>query len=233
MSVDNGLGLFLDENDRISLDRIGERQSPMGGELLLIPISPSDMVAYRFPLALLLRNSKCSINANEEHSIELQFEANFQEEEQILFERIPVNEAQRATLDISNDINPADFERAMTYYIADKLNMTVDTDIFRGGLPINVDGCAVAISDREEQDIVNNKRYEVSVLFIDSNRDKVMKTIHDLSNNFPIYGQNLTLDSSGTIMIKAMLAERSNYDTMIADDGKLKSLGSLIIKIII
>ncbi|MBU8902554.1 MAG: hypothetical protein KOO69_07425 [Victivallales bacterium] len=233
MSVDNGLGLFLDENDRISLDRLGERQSPMGGELLLIPISPSDMVAYRFPLALLLRNSKCAINANEEHSIQLEFEANFQEEEQILFERIPVDEAQRVTVNTTSNIDPAAFERAMTYYIADKLNMTVDTDIFRGGIPVNIDGCGVALLGQEMQNSVSNPYYEISFVCLDDERDKVMKTIHDLMEHFPVYGESVSVDGTGEVVLKAILKESSKFNREVTDNGKLKTLGNLSLIVVI
>ena len=175
MSVDNGLGLFLDENDRISLDRLGERQKQNGGELLLIPVNPSDMIAYRFPRAILLRDSACSFNENEEHTLKLEFEASYIDDEDILFERIPVDEGQRVTLDTSSNIEPAAFERAMTAYIADKLNMTVDTDIFRGRVPINIDGCAVAMLKKQIQNTSTSQRYEFSVSVLIANGTKLCK----------------------------------------------------------
>jgi hypothetical protein len=179
-----------------------------------------------------VNNSVCSFNTNEEYTLKLEFEANYNDGEEILIQRLDADTLERASVD-NVSIDSRDLERAMTYYIADKLNMTVDTDVFRGGVPANVDGCAVAISDKEEQNIAGGKHYEITVMFIDTNRDKVMKTIHDLSNEFPIYGQSLTLDGTGTTLVKAMLAQKSNYNTTITDDGKLKSLGSLIIKTII
>ena len=232
MSVDNGLGLFLDENDRISLDRIGERQSPMGGELLLIPISPSDMVAYRFPLALLLRNSKCSLNANEEHSIELQFEANFDEEDQILFERIPVDEAQRFSIS-RTDIKPAEFERAMTRYFADKLDLTIDTEIFRGRIPINMDACGVQIIGKTVQENLSCNRYQLRVSCIDVARDKTMETIHNLEINFPAYGEITTLDGGEDLLLKAVINDDVMFSDEITDQGKIKLLGELLLTVII
>lgn len=233
MSVDNGLGLFLDENDCISLDRLGERQKQNGGELLLSPISPSDMFAYRFPNALLLRNSICSFNENEEHSLKLEFEANYIDDEDILFERVPVDEAQKVTLDITNNIEPAPFERAMTVYIADKLNMVVDTDIFRGRLPVNVDGCAVTLLGQEMQNTIAGQRYEINITCFDSDRDKVMKTIHDLAGQFPVYGESIALDGGETVILKALLKDSDEFNWEVTDNGKIKTLGKLSLIVVI
>jgi hypothetical protein len=230
--VDKGLDFIFDDNGALTLDELGKRMSHEGGELLIVPINPNDKTAYRLPNAIVVNNSVCSFNTNEEYTLKLEFEANYNDGEEILIQRLDADTLERASVD-NVSIDSRDLERAMTYYIADKLNMTVDTDVFRGGVPANVDGCAVAISDKEEQNIAGGKHYEITVMFIDTNRDKVMKTIHDLSNEFPIYGQSLTLDGTGTTLVKAMLAQKSNYNTTITDDGKLKSLGSLIIKTII
>jgi hypothetical protein len=232
LEVDKGLDFIFDGNNTLTLDELGKRMSQEGGELLIVPINPNDKTAYRLPNAIVVNNSDCSFNTNEEYGLKLEFEANYNDGEEILIQRLDADSLERASVD-NISIDSRELERAMTAFIAGKMNMTVDTDIFRGGIPVNVDGCAVAISDKEEQNIAGGKHYEITVMFIDTNRDKVMKTIHDLSNEFPIYGQNLTLDSTGTTLVKAMLAQKSNYDTTITDDGKLKSLGNLIIKIII
>jgi hypothetical protein len=233
MSVDNGLGLFLDENECITLDRLGERQKQNGGELLLIPINLTDMVAYRFPNALLLRNSTCTLNTNEEHTLKLEFEASYIEEEQILFERIPVDEAQRTSIVNTNSIHPASLERAITAYIAEKLNLTIDTDIFRGSVPVNIDGCAVALVRKQIQNTSISQRYEFSVAYLDSDRDKVMKTIHDLACQFPVYGENIVVDGTGDIVLKAILKDSTKFNWEVADNGKIKTLGTLSLTIVI
>lgn len=232
MSIDNGLGLFLDENDQITLDRLGERQNPNGGELVLIPISPSDMVAYRFPHAILLRNSTCSFNDNEEHSLQLEFEANYVDGEEILFERIPVDEAQRVSLDTASNIEPAAFERAMTYYIADKLNMAVDTDIFRGGIPANIDGCGVEIAGHEKPGISSSDHYIIRFACIGESRDNVMQTINNLESKFPLYGENIAFESVDT-ECKAVLKAGSEFSRKITDSGKIKTFGYSLLEVII
>ena len=231
LAVDKGLDMLLDANGKITMDEINWMREPDYGELRLIPINPQDTTGYRFPRALLLRNASLNLNSSQEHSLKIQFEAVYDQNE-LMVERFAVSDADRINLNASTPIDPAAFERSMTYYIADKLNMTVDSDIFRGKIPPNIDGCAVAITDKEESNSISDKNYEITVIFVDQDRDKVMKTIHNLSNEFPVYGQNIALDS-GALPIKLMLARRSNYDTMISDDGKLKSLGSLIINAIV
>ena len=230
MSVDNGLGLFLDENECITLDRLGERQKQNGGELLLIPINPSDMIAYRFPNALLLRNSRCAFNANEEHTLQLEFEASYIEEEQILFERIPVDEAQRVALDTASNIEPATFDRAMTAYMANKMK-TVDTDIFRGGVPVNIDGCGVELVAHESDSLISMQKYFISVVCIDISRDKVMQTINELAGKFPIYGENIVIEGSGGVVCKAIEKVTVEFSKETTDNGKIKSFGELLLKI--
>ena len=233
MSVDNGLGLFFDEYECITSDRLGERQKQNGGELLLTPINPSDMVAYRFPNALLLRNSRCAFNTNEEHTLQLEFEASYIEEEQILFERISVDEGQRVSLDNTYSFDSATFERAMTAYIADKLNMTVDTDIFRGGVPVSIDGCGVELVAHEKPGTSVSQNYIIRISCIDNSRDNVMKTINDLGSKFPLYGEIITLDGGETVNCKAILNVVSEFSKKIADSGKIKTFGELLLEIII
>ena len=231
LAVDKGLDMLLDSNKRITMDEINWMREPDCGELKLIPINPLDSTGYHFPRALFLRNASLNFSSHQEHSMTVQFEAVYDENE-LLVEKFTVADSDRVNLNSSMQFEPAAFERAMTTFIAQKLNMTVDTDIFRGTLPPNIDGCAVALTDKEEQNDINDHNYEITILFIDENRDKVMKTIHKLSNEFPIYGHNLSTDS-GMLPVKLLSTKRSNYDTTISDDGKLKSLGSLIINAIV
>ncbi|MBU8902259.1 MAG: hypothetical protein KOO69_05935, partial [Victivallales bacterium] len=223
MEVDKSLGMFLDENERITLDGLGEKTS--GGELLLIPINPSDMVAYHFPNALLIYDGIFSFNENKEHSLKLQFEASFDERE-VLFERIPVDESLRVTLEDSLTIEPAALERAMTAYIADKMDMTVDTDIFRGGIPINIDACGVALVGQKAQNDTANRYYTFCISYRDSSRDKLMQAIHKLANQFPLYGEEINVDGDA-IVIKALLKDSIKFDEQAEDNGKIKHEGEL------
>ena len=74
MSVDKAFGLFWDDNKPITLNMLRQKQKSIkGGELQLIPISPADMTAYRFPHAIpLLINATRSFSVYEEHSMTIE-----------------------------------------------------------------------------------------------------------------------------------------------------------------
>lgn len=233
MAVDKALGLFWDENKRITLDMLGQRQSIKGGELLLIPISPSDMTAYRFPHAIpLLINGTYSFSVDREHTMTLEFEANYVDGEEILFEKIPVDEAQRTEI-LPAEIDSASLERAMTSYIADKLDMSVDTDVFRGCVPVNTDGCVVALTGEQPRSTLTSRRYEFNVAYFDRDRSKTMNTIDKLARQLPIYGESIILDEENTVILKAVLGGACNFNWQIADDGELKTLANLSLTVII
>jgi hypothetical protein len=231
LAVDKGLDMLLDANGKITMEEINWMREPDYGELKLIPINPQDTTGYRFPRALLLRNSEVTIEGNDEHRIKLEFEAVYNENE-LMMEKIAVSDGDRINLNIPLSIDSVDFERAMTYYIADKLNMTVDTDIFRGKVPVNIDGCAVTLEGQDIKNSTINQKFEIKFICIDSNRDKVMKTVNDLTEKFPVYGENISL-SGQDIGVKAILKDSSKFDWEITDDGKMKTLGSLTLLAII
>jgi hypothetical protein len=172
-----------------------------------------------------------TLEGNDEHRIKLEFEAVYNENE-LMMEKIAVSDGDRINLNIPLSIDSVDFERAMTYYIADKLNMTVDTDIFRGKVPVNIDGCAVTLEGQDIKNSTINQKFEIKFICIDSNRDKVMKTVNDLTEKFPVYGENISL-SGQDIGVKAILKDSSKFDWEITDDGKMKTLGSLTLLAII
>jgi hypothetical protein len=231
LAIDKGLDMLLDANGKITMEEINWMREPDYGELKLIPINPQDTTGYRFPRALLLRNSEVTLEGNDEHRIKLEFEAVYNENE-LMMEKIAVSDGDRINLNIPLSIDSVDFERAMTYYIADKLNMTVDTDIFRGKVPVNIDGCAVTLEGQDIKNSTINQKFEIKFICIDSNRDKVMKTVNDLTEKFPVYGENISL-SGQDIGVKAILKDSSKFDWEITDDGKMKTLGSLTLLAII
>ena len=84
MEVDKGLDFIFDGNNTLTLDELGKRISQEGGELLIVPINPNDKTAYRLPNAIVVNNSDCSFNTNEEYGLKLEFEANYNDGEEIL-----------------------------------------------------------------------------------------------------------------------------------------------------
>ncbi len=229
LQVDKGLDFIFDDNGTITLDELGKRMSHEGGELLIVPINPNDKTAYRLPNAIVVNNSNCNFNTHEEYALTLEFEANYNDGEEILIQRLDADGCERASLPSTNDIDSIVFERAMTAYIADKLNLTVDTDIFRGGIPPNVDGCGVELVGYEEDNLV--AKYFISFCCIDSSRNKVMENIKYLGDKFPAYGETVAIEGIDNIICGAITKVSVEFSKETSDNGKIKSFGELLLKI--
>jgi len=232
LQVDKGLDFIFDGNDTLTLDELGKRMSNEGGELLIVPINPNDKTAYRLPNALVVNNSNCSFNTHEEYALKLEFEANYNDGEEILIQRINADECQRANLHTASNIDSAAFERAMTAYIANKMNLTVDTDIFRSGVPVNIDGCGVELVGSTKPDISSSAHYIIRFTRISDSRDDVMGTINELESKFPLYGENIAFESVDT-ECKAILKAGSEFSRKITDSGKIKTFGYSLLEVII
>ena len=224
LAIDKGLDMLLDANGKITMEEINWMREPEYGELKLIPINSLDTTGYRFPRALLLRNSELVIERNDEHRIKLEFEAVYDENE-LMMEKIVVGDGDRVSLNVSAPIDSSALERAMTYYIADKLNITVDTDIFRGAIPPNVDGSSVQLVGYYAENSLSSTRYIFRFSSIDASRDTVMRTIQKLVEFFPEYGQNISSD----IASKAIIKNSIEFGKIITDNGKIKALGELVL----
>ncbi len=169
---------------------------------------------------------------SEEYILQLEFESNYNDNEEILIEPLDADACQRQTLQ-RDSISPISFERAMTVYIANKLNMTVDTDIFRGGIPVNMNGCGVTIIGKTAQNDLSCSHYQLRISYIDNSRDKTIKMIHDLEVNFPAYGENVSLDGGESLTLKAIINDDLMFSDEITDQGKIKLLGELLLTVII
>ncbi len=112
----------------------------------------------------------------------------------------------------------------------DKLNMTIDSDIFRGGIPANVNGCGVELVGYEEDDLVSSARYFISFFCIDASRNKVMENIKSLADKFPSYGETVTVEGAETV-IRAITKTRVKFSKETTDNGKIKSFGELLLKV--
>ena len=230
LQIDKGIDCLLNENKTWTLDDLGRRQSLHGGELLIVPVSPHDKTAYRLPNALIVNQGELIFNNADEYALKLEFEANYNDGEEILIEYLDADTCQRETLQ-RDSIAPASFERAMTAYIADKLNLTVDTDIFRGGIPANIDGCGVELVGYEEDDLASSARYFISFFCIDTSRNKVMGNIKFLADKFPAYGETITIEGSGDTICRAITKVTVKFNKETTDNGKIKSFGELLLKV--
>lgn len=230
--IDKGVNHLLNENKTWTLDDLGRRQTLHGGELLIVPISPNDKTAYRLPNALVVNQGELTFSNTDEYILQLEFESNYNDGEEILIECLDADTCQRETLQRTS-IAPASLERAMTAYIADKLNMTVDTNIFRGILPPNIDGCGVQLLRVETESPALPRKHYFSFFSINAVRDIVIENVKSLADNFPAYGENLIVEGTDgvTCQLMEMLACEFSKETM--DNGKVKYCGELFFKILI
>ena len=227
--IDKGVNHLLNENKTWTLDDLGRRQTLHGGELLIVPISPHDKTAYRLPNALVVNQAELTFSNSNEYTLELEFESNYNDGEEILIECLDADTYQRETLQ-RESIDSDSFEFAMTAYIADKMGMTVDTDIFRGGIPTNIDGCGVELVGYEEGDLLTSSKFFISFFCIDVSRKKVMKNIKCLADKFPIYGETILIEGAETV-IRTVTKGPVKFSKETTDNGKIKSFGELLLKI--
>ena len=226
--IDTGLALLLDDNGRISMQDLGRMINDPGAELLLIPYNPADTTGYRFPNAAVHKKTRYAFNEGREHSIQLFFEA-FPNENGVFMERFTVEETQRPAMPTPPDVNPAQIERALTKYIAEKLNLTVDKDIFRGGLPLGIDGCGVELTEEELSNSVGLRTINAEVKCRDVNRDHVFKTIYALADAFPAYGKTVIVNGE-EITFMAIMKKDVRLATEI-DSGRIKTMGRIELRL--
>ena len=231
LQIDKGINHLLNENKTWTLDDLGRRQSLHGGELLIVPVSPHDKTAYRLPNALIVNQGELIFNNADEYALKLEFEANYNDGEEILIEYLDADTCQRESLQ-RDSISSISFERAMTAYIADKLNMTVDTNIFRGRIPIGVDGCGVQVIGKTIEDNSFSNNYQIRFSCINESRDQVIRNIDNLEQQLPVYGEAITLDGESTTL-KMVKNEDIMFSDEITDEGRIKMLGELLLEVIV
>ena len=226
--------LFFGDSKVITFNMLKQRQENIKrGELLLIPIGPSNMTAYRFLHAVPFPIcGTCAFSVIRECTMTLEFEVSDVEKEKILFEKIPVDEAQKAKI-IPPEIDPASLERAVTAYIADKLGMSVNIDVFRGRPRVGANGLSVMLRGEQPQSTLINRHYEFYVACFDSDRDKAMDTLDKLIRQLPIYGENINLSNENTMMLKAVLGGACNFDSELVNNGESKALVDMSLTVII
>ena len=227
--IDKGVDHLLNENKTWTLDDLGRRQAPHGGELLIVPVSPHDKTAYRLPNALIVNQGELTFSNTEAYTLQLEFESNYNDGEEILIECLDADMCEKTSLE-DNNIDSDAFEFAMTEYIANKLGMTVDTDIFRGGIPLNIDGCGVELVGYEEDDLMTGGKYFISFFCMDASRKKVMQNIKSLADKFPAYGETISIEGVETV-IRAITKGPVEFSKETTDNGKIKNFGELLLQV--
>jgi len=219
--IDTGMGMLLDSNGKITILSLGKEQTPTGGELLLIPFNQNDTTGYRLPNAVLSKKTQYSFTENQEHSLELEFEG-FMDANGVMLEKFTVTDDQRITMSNAT-IDPAQIERALTKYIAEQLDLTVDKDIFRGGLFLGKEGFGVELVEEDLSNTPGLRTIKACVECLNVSRDYVFKAIYTLAGLFPIYGVTVATDS-GDITFQAILKKGTDFKKKV-DGGRIKNSG--------
>ena len=108
----------------------------------------------------------------------------------------------------------------------------MDTDIFRGGIPPNIDGCGVELVGYEEGELMTSSKFFISFFCIDVSRKKVMKNIKSLADKFPVYGETIAIEGTETV-IRTITNGPVEFSKETTDNGKIKNFGELLLKVLI
>lgn len=122
-----------------------------------------------------------------------------------------------------------DIERALTQYLAEKLNLTVDTDIFRGEMPVEKDGLCVFLTHGDDESRIGWRSYYLTITIKYPDRDKVFRLSAALTGLFPLYGFQ---DFNSSVRIKAVLKMMNHIIPACPDDGRIKTVSQCILKVI-
>ncbi|QSH41867.1 hypothetical protein P0136_05805 [Lentisphaerota bacterium ZTH] len=230
-AIDAGIGTILGNSGQLGASKLAHDITRDGGELKLIPYNTMDIVGYCLPNAALEIDTKYAFHETEEHTLTLRFEA-FPDSEGILFKKFDVDEAERLELTRHENIDMIQFERALTSYIADKLNLEVDKEIFRGGLPFGVNGCGVAIIGKSASNIPGFQEFDIKFFCRYEERDCVLQLINKLDRLLPEYGKEL-IHTDGIIKTSAILKHLIGLGSEEAGNGRVNSIGEIYINVII
>ena len=222
--IDPAMALLLDANGQLTSRLIASPLNSLARELLLIPCNAEDATGYRFPNAAAHKKTRYAFRDTAEHSLQLSFEA-FPDSTGLIMEKIAVSDAQRQTLPQLPEIDPAQVERALTQLLAEKLHLTVDKDIFRGGLPLGVDGVGVELTEEKLSNTAGLRTIRAIVCCRNTSRDAVFAILHSLSGLFPVYGKIVSVNGED-ITFNAIMKEHVGLSA-ITDSGRIKHFGGL------
>lgn len=80
-----------------------------------------------------------------------------------------------------------EIEREFTSLMAEKLNLTVDKEIFRGGLPAGKNGVGVLFYNEIKDKQIAPRQWNIQVLGSFDDRDDAMRFVSKVSGFFPCY----------------------------------------------
>jgi hypothetical protein len=113
------------------------------------------------------------------------------------------------------------FEQALTQFWADALGKTVDTDIFRGGIPPKTnEATAVIINSEVTHNEPAIRRFNAQLIGRCIDRDSCLIALEKAASVLPVYSQTITV-AGKTITIKAMLQKGSGGTYKTTDQGRI------------
>lgn len=113
-------------------------------------------------------------------------------------------------------------EKALTNWVAGVLDLTVDSDIFRGGIPTGFNtGVAVILNSEIRDNTLRPRTYSVQVLGKFGDRDSALRMLSRLAEKLPIYG--MTQDD---IVFRVLAQQGSSEPYTAEDDGRIKIFAS-------
>jgi hypothetical protein len=121
-----------------------------------------------------------------------------------------------------------EIEQAVTLYIAEKLRLTVDKDIFRGDIPTGMDGICVFFTHGSFDEFSGMESYYFTIIIKNPERDKVFKESTTLTGLFPLYG----LHYHGNCRLKCILKMMNRIIPACPERGQIDTVAVCNIKVI-
>lgn len=130
-----------------------------------------------------------------------------------------------ATVDMVN------VERALTKFVAEKLGLIVDKEIFRGAVPPGLDGCSVCINHLDLSSDEAIPAVFAQFVCRDADRNRVMTLTSELAKQFPICGMSVTVPDGSNVTARLIQAVSAEIQVGQADSGKIKHFGFILLKV--
>ncbi len=122
-----------------------------------------------------------------------------------------------------------EIERAFTSWVAEKLGLTVDTDIFRGGVPTDMDGTAVLFNGEvKKSGMIAPRSWNAQILAKFNDRDNALRFIAKLTGMFPCY--DIT-HSGVTFKVISQRGSSEPYSTI--DNGQIRWFASFNVLLVV
>lgn len=122
-----------------------------------------------------------------------------------------------------------EIERAFTSWIAEKLGLTVDTNIFRGGVPADMDGAAVLFNgELKKNGMIAPRIWNAQILAKFDDRDEALRFLARLTGIFPCYD----ITHSG-VTFKVISQRGTSEPYSATDNGKVRWFASFNVLLIV